>query len=99
MQQGEDPQRAACGDQVEVGHAASKQRMSLAKVVMNIQTAHHCSQAAARLVAHQELGDGVAQGLRAFIRAAQRHMRHGGAQYAGGNRVTLGVVGIQQAVR
>src|SRR4029450_14147079 len=38
VQQGEDPQRAARGDQVEIGHAASEQRVSLAEVVMDVQT-------------------------------------------------------------
>ena len=41
VQQGEDPQRAVGGDQVEIGHAASEQRVSLAEVVMNVQTGHH----------------------------------------------------------
>ena len=48
---------------------------------------------------HEELGDGVAQGLRAFVRAAERDVRHRGAQHAGSDRVTLGVVGIQEAFR
>ena len=38
VQQREEPQRAIGGDQVEVGHAASEQRVSLAQVVMNVQT-------------------------------------------------------------
>src|SRR6185437_2850234 len=32
VQQGEDPQRAAGGDQVEIGHAAPEQRMPVAEV-------------------------------------------------------------------
>jgi hypothetical protein len=38
VQQGEDPQRAVGGDQVEIGHAASEQWVPLAEVVMNAQT-------------------------------------------------------------
>ena len=43
--------------------------------------------------------NGVAQGLRAFVRAAQRDLRHRVAQHAGSDRVALGVVGVQQAFR
>src|SRR5258705_287226 len=32
VEQGEYPQRAVVGDQVEIGHAASEQRMSLAEI-------------------------------------------------------------------
>jgi hypothetical protein len=40
VQQSEDPQRAADGDQVEIGHAAPEQRVSRTEVVLNVQTAH-----------------------------------------------------------
>src|SRR5688572_20456622 len=45
VQQGEDPQRAACSDQVEIGHTASEQRVTPVfvggpEVVMNVQTGH-----------------------------------------------------------
>src|SRR6266536_2961203 len=58
---GEDPQQAVGGDQVEIGHAASEQRVSLAEVVMNVQTRHHRGESFARLVHAEELGNGVAQ--------------------------------------
>ena len=99
VQQGEDPERAIGGDQVEIGHAASEQRVSLAEVVVDVQTEHHRREASARLVRHEELGNGVAQGLRAFVRAAEGDVRHRGAQHAGAGRVTLGVVGIEEAFR
>jgi hypothetical protein len=35
VQQSEDPQRPVLGDQVEIGHAASEQRVSLTEIVMN----------------------------------------------------------------
>src|SRR5258708_29881347 len=41
VQEGEYPQRAVGGDQVEIGHAASEQRVSLAAVVVDDQTSHH----------------------------------------------------------
>ena len=56
-------------------------------------------QSSARLVQPEELGNDVSQGLRAVIRALKRDMRHRVAQHAGGDRVALGVVGIQQAFR
>ena len=42
---------------------------------------------------------GVAQRLRAVVLAAKRDRRHRVAQHAGGDRVALGVVGIQEAFR
>src|SRR6185312_14223569 len=50
LQQGEDAQRAAGDDQVKIGHAAPKQRVSLAEIVMNAQTRHLRGQSFARLV-------------------------------------------------
>src|SRR4029077_104381 len=41
VEEREDPQRTGRGDQVEVGHAASEQRVPRAEVVMNVQTGHH----------------------------------------------------------
>lgn len=40
VQQGEDPQRAARGDQVEIGPAAPKQRVPSAEVAMDVQAGH-----------------------------------------------------------
>ena len=37
--------------------------------------------------------------VRALVRAAERDVRHRGAQHAGTDRVTLSVVGVQEAVR
>src|ERR1700749_3419379 len=50
MQQGEDPQRAVRGDQVEIGHGAPEQRVSLTAVVVNAQAGHHRREPLARLV-------------------------------------------------
>ena len=60
---------------------------------------HHRGEPPARLVHAQQLGDGVAQGLDAVVRAAQRDLRHRVAQHAGADRVALGVVGVEQALR
>src|SRR5579871_5092428 len=40
VQEAEDPQRAVGGDQVEIGHSASEQWVSLAEVVMDAQARH-----------------------------------------------------------
>ena len=53
----------------------------------------------ARLVHLEQIGDGLAQGGGAFIRAAQRDVRHRGPQHAGRDRVAFGVIGIEQAFR
>ena len=55
VQQGEDPQRAVSGDQVEIRHAAPEQRVSLAEVVMNVQTGQLRGQSSSRLVYATEL--------------------------------------------
>jgi hypothetical protein len=86
VQEGEDPQLAVGGDQVEIGHAASEQRVSLTEVVMNVKARHHPGKTFARLVHAEELGNAVAQGLRALGWAAKRDLRHRVAQHAGGAR-------------
>jgi hypothetical protein len=55
VQQGEDPQRAVGGDQVEIGHAASEQRVALAELVVDVEARHHPGVAPARLVHAEEL--------------------------------------------
>jgi hypothetical protein len=97
VQQGEYPQRAVGGDQVQIGHVASEQRVSLAEFVMNVQTGHHRGESFARLVHAEELGNGVAQGVDTRAGAQERALRHGVLQHAGSDRVALGMVGIQEA--
>ncbi len=77
MQESEYPKGAEGRDQVEVGHAATEQRVSLADVVPNVQAGHHPGDPLARLVHAQQLGHGVAQGLVALVVAEERHLRHG----------------------
>ena len=47
----------------------------------------------------QQLGNRVAQRLRAFVFAAKHDRRHRVAQHAGADRVALGVVGVEEAFR
>src|SRR5215510_15660545 len=98
VQEGEDAQRAIGGDHVEVRNAAPKQRVSLPEIVANVQTGHHPAETLARFVHEEELGNGIDQGLCAVVRAAEeRDLRHRVTQYAGSDRVPLGMVSIQEA--
>ena len=54
VQQREDAKWTVGGDQVEIGHAASEQRVSLAEVVTNVQARHLGGQSSARLVHAEE---------------------------------------------
>ena len=71
----------------------------IAEVVPNVQTGQLPGESSARLVQADELGNGVAQSLGAFVRMAKRDLRHRGAQHARSDRVALGMVGIEEAVR
>ena len=73
--------------------------MAFTEVVVDVQARHHPGEPLARLVHLEELGHGVAQGRGAVVGAAERDRRHRGAQHAGGDRVALGVVRVQQAFR
>src|SRR5262249_21677690 len=63
MQQGEHPQWAVGGDQVQIGHAAPEQRVSLAEVVVDVETRHHPGEPLPGLLHAEELRDALAQGL------------------------------------
>jgi len=99
VQEGEDPQRTGGCDELEIGHAATQQRVSRPEVVPDVQAGHHPGEASTRFVHAEELGHDVAQGLGAIVGTHERDLRHRGAQHTGGDRVSLGMVGIQQAVR
>jgi hypothetical protein len=48
VQQSEEPHRPVCGDQVEIGHAASQQGVSLIELVPKIETGHPAGESLAR---------------------------------------------------
>jgi hypothetical protein len=73
--------------------------VSLAEIVVNVQTGHLRGESSVRLVHAEELGNDVAHGLDAVVRAAQRDLRHRVTQHAGSDRVALGMVGVQEALR
>ena len=98
VQQRKDPQRTVGGDQIEIGHPASQQRMPHPKIVMNVQPGHSRSERPARLVHRQQLGDDFAQCPAALVRAEQRDLRHRRAQDARTDWMSLGVIRIQQTI-
>ena len=53
----------------------------------------------AGLVHARQLRHHIDQGLHALVAALERGLRHRVPERAGGDRVTLGVVGVQQALR
>ena len=95
----EDAPRAACGDDIEIGHATSQQRMSLPQIVPNVQAGHHPGDVFARLLHLEQVAHNVAHGQRAIVLAVQRDLRHRGLEHARTHRVTLGVIRVEQAVR
>ena len=99
MQQGEYAERPIGGDEVEIWHAPSEQRMSRPKVVMNTQTRHLRSHSFAGLVHAEKFRDEIAQRLRAIVRAAKRRLRHRVLQHACSNRVALGMIRIEETIR
>ena len=98
VQQGEDAGGAVVGVQVEVGHAPAEQRVSLPEVVVDIETGDHSGDAPARLVHAQQFGHGVAEGPAALVDASERDLRHGVLQHPGTDRVSFGVVGVEEAL-
>ena len=99
VEEGEYPDGSTRGDEVEIGHAASEQRVPLAQVVVNVQAGHHRGESLARLVHAEQLGHGVSQRLDAIVGAHERDLRHRVAQHSRSDRVALGVVGIEEAFR
>jgi hypothetical protein len=73
--------------------------MAVAEVVVDVESGDHAGDALARLVHGQQLGDDVAQGVDARVGAGQRRLRHGVVQHALGDRMPLGVVGVEQRLR
>jgi hypothetical protein len=55
VQEAEHPYRAAGGDQVEIGHAAAQQRVSLTEVVVDVEAGDHPGEPLAGLVQAQQL--------------------------------------------
>src|ERR1041385_6337855 len=72
VEQRKNSQPALDGVDVEIGHAASVQRVSVAQVVMDVETGHLSGQTCARPVHADELGNDIAQRLGAIVRTAKR---------------------------
>ena len=99
MEQLEDPERAAGGHEVQVGHAASEQRMSLAEVVANVQPGDHPGEELARLVHLRELRHDLDHRLHALVTALERGLRHRVPERAGSDRMALVLIRVQEALR
>ena len=98
VQQGEHARGPVGGVQVEVGHAPPEQRVSLAEVVVDVESAELRGDARARLVHAQQVRHGVAERLVAVVGPAERHLRHGVAQHPSTDRMPFRVVGVEQAL-
>jgi hypothetical protein len=90
VQQSEHPPRAVGGAQVEVRHTPPEHRVSLAEVVLDVQTRQHGGEPLARLVHAQQLGHCLTQGLEARVGGThERDLRHRVAQHACSDRMAL----------
>jgi hypothetical protein len=69
VQQGEHPQGAVGGDQVEIGHPTPEQRLALTEVVLDVQTGEHPGESLARL---GMLSGSAIVSLRASVRGLLR---------------------------
>jgi len=72
--------------------------MSLAEVVVDVETGEHRADVPARLVHGQHLGHGVAKGAVTVVRHAQRDLRHRVVQHPGADRMPFSVVGVEEAL-
>src|SRR3954471_3948120 len=97
VQQRKESQRTINGEQIEIGHAASEQRVPFAEIVMNAQRGHLGGNTPARFVHAEELGHDLAQGVGAVICTEQRYLRHGVAQHSRSHWMPLRMVGIQES--
>jgi hypothetical protein len=66
---------------------------------VDVETGEHPGEPPARLVHAQQFGHGVAKGLVAVVRGAERDLRHGVVQHPGRDGMPFGVVGVQEALR
>ncbi len=85
-------------DQIEIRHAPSKQRMSFAEIVSNVQTGHHRREFFSRFFHPKQLGHALTQRLGTIVNAHQRDLRHRRAKHARADRMPLGMIRIQQSV-
>src|SRR5437764_711426 len=76
-----------------------QQRMPLTKVVPDIEAGHHTGDVLSRLLRLQQVADDVAHGERARVLAVQRGLCHRGLEHTLTNRMTLGVIAVEQADR
>ena len=83
---------------VEIRHAAPEQRVSLAEVVVDVETGEHPGDAPAWLAHAQQLGHDVSKGLVPVVGPGERDLRHRVVQHAGTDRMAFGVVRVEEAL-
>ena len=83
--------------QVDVGHAPAEQWVSLAEVVVDVETGEHGGDALARFVHGEQLGELGAERVVAVVGRGERDLRHRVLQHPGGDGVSFGVVRVQEA--
>jgi hypothetical protein len=76
VQHFEDSNRAAGGDQVEIGHATSEQWMSLPEVIVDGEPGHQTGDVLARLLHARQLRHHIDQGLHPIVSALEHGLRH-----------------------
>jgi hypothetical protein len=91
-----DAVRAVGGDQVKVGHASTEEWVPVAEIVVDIEAGHHGGILFTRLIHLQEFGGDLPCGSRAIIAAHQGDLCQRVPQNLCGDRVALGLVGIEQ---
>jgi len=97
MQQVKTRQRAVGGDQVEIGHAAPEQRVAVAS--RNERPTGHLPATRLRGSSIPRSSETVSpKALVRSVRTTKRGLHHRVAQYAGSDRVPLGVISIEETV-
>ena len=79
--------------------AAAEQVGAFAEVVADVDRGDLLDQVAVHLVEVHQLGEQPAHGLRARLGGQQLHLGAGVVQHVRGDRMTFGLVGVQQGLR
>ena len=99
VQQLEDPERAIGGHEVQIGHPASEQGMSLAEVVVDVQPGADPDEPFAGLVHARQLRHQLDQGIHALVSTLEHGQSHGVPKRSGSDRVALVVIRVEEAFR
>ena len=81
--------------EIQVGHTAPQQWMSLAELVMDVEPGDDPGEPLARLVHGRQLRHHLDQCLHAFVAALECGLGHRVLERAGGDRVALLLIRVQ----